>query len=255
MQAVNKALQTLNLKSKGEPPKEPSAEDVKQLREKYEKAGQEHVFQFYDELDVAGKAALYEQVSKIPEPEYVNQITKTALQAPSSEHSEKPKLEPLAESASASILDTDSATLKRYYDEGLDFIANNQVGVVLMAGGQGTRLGSSAPKGCYNIGLPSQKSLFQLQAERIYKIQEIAAQKHGKEKNVVIPWYIMTSGPTRKPTEQFFEEHKYFGLDQANVFFFEQGILPCISNEGKIILEDKSRVRGDMAAPACEHAC
>lgn len=227
--------------AKAAPPKEPDETQVKELREKYEKAEQGHVFAFYDELDLAGKASIYDQLKEF-DPVKINKLADTALHPPKSEAEESaPKLEPLPSSATSSVLDSDEADLKKWYEAGLDLVAKNKVAVVLMAGGQGTRLGSSAPKGCYDIGLPSKKSLFQLQAERILKVQSLGKKKHGKDE-AVVPWYVMTSGPTRKPTEVFFEENQYFGLQKENVFIFEQGVLPCISNDGKILLESKSKV-------------
>ena len=240
---VNKILEKLNITSKDEgvPPKEPTDQELKDLREKYRKADQEQVFAFYDGLSVAEKADLYQQLLSI-NPDYVNKITQKALHpAKKPDQEEENKLEPLPESATASILDSNKEDIESWYSSGLDLVVKGQVAIVLMAGGQGTRLGSSAPKGCFNIGLPSQKSLFQIQAERIWKVQQLAEKKSGK-KNLVIPWYVMTSGPTRKPTETYFQENDYFGLCHDDVLIFEQGVLPCISNEGKILLESKSKV-------------
>ncbi|KAK4691064.1 UDP-N-acetylglucosamine/UDP-N-acetylgalactosamine diphosphorylase, partial [Lecanoromycetidae sp. Uapishka_2] len=228
---MNKIMEKLNLTSKNEgvPAKEPTDQEYKELQERYEKAGQEQVLSFYSELNTAEKAGLFERLSSI-DPNYVNDITQKALKPQSSEEEGQTKLEPLPESATASILDSKADDIDSWYNSGLDLVAEGQVAVVLMAGGQGTRLGSSAPKGCFNIGLPSQKSLFEIQAQRIWKVQQLAEKKSGK-KDVVIPWYVMTSGPTRGPTEQFFEEHNYFGLGKDDVVIFEQGVLPCISNE------------------------
>ena len=239
---MNKILDKLNLSSKDEgvPAKEPTEQQLKDLRERYSQAGQEQVFAFYDELSTAEKAGLYERLSFI-DPNYINDITQKALKPQGSRKEEDIKLEPLPESATASILDSKAEDIESWYDSGLDLVAEGKVAVVLMAGGQGTRLGSSAPKGCFNIGLPSQKSLFEIQAQRIWKVQQLAEKKSGKE-NIVIPWYVMTSGPTRRPTENFFQEHNYFGLAKDDVVIFEQGVLPCISNEGKILLESKSKV-------------
>ena len=222
----------------------PDDEEVKQLQEKYKAAGQSQVFKFWDELNNGEKAALFGQLQRM-DPEHVNEITKRALN-PNESEAEKgksgdPKLEPLPDSATSSVMDSKDDDLRTWYDKGLELVAENKVAVVLMAGGQGTRLGSSAPKGCFDIGLPSKKSLFQLQGERIMKVQQLAQKKASKE-NAVVPWYVMTSGPTRKPTEEFFEEHNFFGLHKDNVVFFEQGVLPCISNDGKILLESKSKV-------------
>lgn len=258
---MNDMLERLNLKSsdkdKKAPAQEPPAEELKELREKYEKAEQDHVFSFYDELDTEGRAALFEQLQSI-DPKRINELADKALKPSKSDKDDKkdgeeddddkkkdqkPKVQPLPESATATLLDADADQVKEWYEAGLGLIADGKVGVVLMAGGQGTRLGSTDPKGCFDIGLPSKKSLFQLQAERIYKVQQLAQKHVGNEQTPTVPWYVMTSGPTRAPTQKFFEENNYFGLSKESVVIFEQGVLPCISNEGKILMESKSKVR------------
>ncbi|KAJ5389227.1 UDP-N-acetylglucosamine pyrophosphorylase [Penicillium cataractarum] len=242
MAAIKETVSNLIGKITGsaeEAPREPSAEEFQALKKKYTDANQGQVFAFVDELQTADKSRLFHQLSTF-DVTRINELADKALNPPKTDDAPA-TLEPLPSSATASIIDSDPTDLKSWYDAGLKQVAENNVAVVLMAGGQGTRLGSSAPKGCFDIGLLSQKSLFQLQAERIAKLQDLANKAHGVQ-SATIPWYVMTSGPTRKPTEEFFAEHKYFGLSKENVFIFEQGVLPCISNDGKIIMESKSKV-------------
>ncbi|EPQ60445.1 nucleotide-diphospho-sugar transferase [Gloeophyllum trabeum ATCC 11539] len=214
------------------------------LRKRYEAAGQGHVFHFWPKLSETERAALVKQLESL-DIERVNHIYQNAIRAEKEANDPNAKaepIEPLPEEASDSVVGVPHKE-KEWRSIGLQAIARGEVGVLLMAGGQGTRLGSSAPKGCYDIGLPSHKSLFQYQAERIARLQQVAEKECGKAAgSVVIPWYVMTSGPTRRETEDFFKKHSYFGLDPKNVVIFEQGTLPCLTMEGKVMLDSPSRI-------------
>lgn len=197
---------------------------VEALHQRYEAAGQGHLFHFWPQLSEAERAELQSQLEAL-DIDRVNRIYKKAIggEQEAAQHSSKDIIEPLPEDAADSVIgrEEDERSWRRI---GLKAIADGQVGVLLMAGGQGTRLGSSAPKGCYDIGLPSHKSLFQYQAERIARLQIVAEEEHNLPSgSVIIPWYVMTSGPTRSETEAFFKKHAFFGLDPKNVIFFEQG--------------------------------
>lgn len=195
------------------------------LRERFEANGQGHVFNFFDDLEIEGQVKLLNQLLEV-DVERVNQIYLKAVEGAEAAVLNKGNtFEPLPETVFDSVLKASPEQLREWETIGLSQIAQGKVAVILMAGGQGTRLGSSAPKGCYDINLPSKKTLFQLQAERILRLQDIARQyqKPGQLRDCIIPWYIMTSGPTHAPTYEFFEKNNFFGLKKQNIIFFEQG--------------------------------
>lgn len=200
------------------------------LHQRYEAAGQNHLLKFWSTLSEPERKALSTQLEAL-DIERVNRIYKKAVsfeKEAADPNTKTEPIEPLPE-GSVDFAFGNSGKEEGWRSTGLRAIAHGEVGVLLMAGGQGTRLGSSAPKGCYDIGLPSHKSLFQYQAERIARLQAVAEKECEKPAgSVVIPWYVMVSGPTRRETEEFFTKNKFFGLDPKNVIFFEQGILTTV---------------------------
>ena len=127
-------------------------------------------------------------------------------------------------------ISSNSSDMETWGKIGLEAIARNEVGVILLSGGQGTRLGSDKPKALFDLGLPSRKSLLQIQAEKIKKLESLAGG--------VIPWYIMTSKSTDHQMREALEKSKYFGLNPEQISVFSQGNFPCLSESGDILLQD-----------------
>lgn len=124
---------------------------------------------------------------------------------------------------------------KEHYKKiGENIIKNNEYAVVTMAGGQGSRLGHNGPKGTFDFGLKSHKSIFEVLCDRL---------KEAYEKyNVYIPWYIMTSRQNNEDTINFFEKNNYFGYSKENIYFFKQGELPVLNDQGKLMLNKEGNI-------------
>ena len=124
----------------------------------------------------------------------------------------------------------------KYKDVGENIIKNGEYAVVTMAGGQGTRLGHNGPKGTFLLDVkPKPKYLFEILADGIKRANE----KYG----VILNWYIMTSTENDEKTEEFFEEHNYFGYPKNKIKFFKQGNLPLISEEGKLLVDENLHIK------------
>jgi len=201
---------------------------------------QQHLIQFWDELNEIENSKLQSEIQKID----FNDLNENFLKT-QEENKVLSKLDscmkPIPSDLKGSYQDSTAEQLEGYESKGFKAIADGEVAVILLAGGQGTRLGVNYPKGMYSVGLPSKKTLFQLQAERLIRIQRLASEKYNK-KSSVVPWYVMTSENTHEHIKNYFDENKYFGLEKENMSFFEQGTLPCLTKTGKLLLDQKNKI-------------
>lgn len=105
-------------------------------------------------------------------------------------------------------------------------VHSGEVAVVLMAGGQGTRLEHPGPKGTFSF---EGVSLFELQARQILSFKNAQGELN-------VHWYIMTSDINHEETLAFFKEHNYFAVPVENIHFFKQEHFPPLTKDGKLML-------------------
>src|SRR5574344_2970920 len=187
--------------------------------------GQEHVLAYWKKLSKSEQNALLEQVAAI-EPKnlaYCQKALKAGAEVPDSSKGKAPKVAVLKGKKLAEAIVAGEKELRA-----------GKVAALLVAGGQGSRLGYEGPKGCYSIGPITGAPLFYFHARKILA----RSIRYG----AAIPFYVMTSEANNEATVKCFEENEYFGLNPDDVFFFTQGMWPGMTKDGKIILDAPGHV-------------
>ena len=203
-------------------------EELKKVKEKLKKYHQEHLLMKYDEKSEEEKKELLRQIENI-DFDLMNELYE---QATKPVDLKKDLIEPIEHVDKSKL----TASEKEMYEKkGIEAIKYNKLAVVTMAGGQGTRLGHKGPKGTFDFGLESHKSIF----EAICDTFKDAWKKY----DTVVPWYIMTSRENNDATVEFFEKNSYFGYPKEAIHFFKQGELPMIGTDGKILLTENGMVK------------
>ena len=117
-------------------------------------------------------------------------------------------------------------------EEGKKIVENGKYGVIILAGGQGSRLGHQGPKGTYMLDLgDTKKSIFQIHIENIMK--------YRNDINV----FIMTSSENNDETILYFQENNYFGYNPKLIHFFKQSDRPLLNYKRKPIIKEGKIVK------------
>jgi UDP-N-acetylglucosamine/UDP-N-acetylgalactosamine diphosphorylase len=190
--------------------------------------GQSHLLHFWPELSDAERAALLADIERVAfEP--LPKLVERHVRGHPSVHIGG-RIEPV-DMLPARADGKRAEQYKEARQRGTELIRQGRVAALTVAGGQGTRLGYSGPKGCFEISPVRRKPLFQLFAESILA----ARRRHGAR----LLWYVMTSPGNDAQTRKFFEARRFFDLPREDVIFFTQGLMPAFGRDGLMLLETK----------------
>jgi UDP-N-acetylglucosamine/UDP-N-acetylgalactosamine diphosphorylase len=179
---------------------------------------QEHLLPYYDAIPQDGKDKLVSQIEKVDW-----KLIDQALVG--NQHKKRGFFEPLA----ALSMEQIEIEKGKYQDIGIKAIQEGKVAAVLLAGGQGTRLGCEGPKGTVNVGLTNDLYIFELLFKNTMEVTEKA--------DVWVPFFIMTSVTNNNQTIAFLKEHNYFGYPEEYITFYVQDMTPSVDYNGKLLME------------------
>lgn len=179
---------------------------------------QEHLLLYYDKLSGDRQDYLTAQIKELD-------LNLVKLPFQEKKQHKSGVYEPL-EGMSLDQIETNKS---HYYELGMEAIQAGKVAAVLLAGGQGTRLGCDGPKGVVDIGVTKEVYIFELIVKSITDMAKAA--------DTWIPLYIMTNIKSNNETVVFFKEHNYFGYPEEYVTFYIQDMTPSVSYEGKLLME------------------
>ena len=190
---------------------------------------QEHIINLLNKLEEPAKDELINQIKNIDFQQIKELYDNTKKQI---EFKEK-KIEPLKYYDKQKMTPMEKEEIESI---GEKIIRNGEYAVVTMAGGQGTRLGHTGPKGTFKLDVYGKgKYLFEILCENLKE----ANQKY----NTIIPWYIMTSKENNQETVDFLEKNNYFGYDKNSVTIFIQGELPVVDEQGKLLIGKNMKIK------------
>lgn len=181
---------------------------------------QEHILKYYDTLNNEQRQELYQQVMDV-DWSFLDSINKV-------KNNDTSVIEPIG----ALSIDAINDNFDTYKATGIKAIQDGKLCLLLLAGGQGTRLGHDKPKGCFNMGITREISIFSLLMSHTLKVVN--------EAQAWIHMYIMTSDINYDDTTSFFKDNNYFGYNPEYIHFFVQELNPATDFDGKVLMNSPS---------------
>ncbi|MEM7412861.1 MAG: UDPGP type 1 family protein [Myxococcota bacterium] len=208
--------------------KGPATADFQELKARFEAQGQGHVFAFWEQLDPSGQERLGRQLASLDLEGLIRGFQATRSHASGTPSLEPPEVVALPEHGG------DAKHWAEAEAAGESLLRDGRAAVMVVAGGQASRLGYPGPKGLYPLGPASGRTLFALQAQKLLHLRA--------RTGAAIPWYVMTSPATDAATRDGFAAEGFFGVPERDVFFLCQGMVPSFDFDGKLMLEKPDRV-------------